>query len=196
MKRRHWLLLLLLLLPLLAAGLVWRARTAPQVGEAIPFAQLPPEEQARRREDAARLREDIKKVARAARSSNRQPFKVVASQQQLNTLLQDSLRTEKFEVRDLRVGLQPEELALQGTVNHKGMDVVVTLTGNVVVEHNKLAFQMKTLRLAGLPAPRNLHQKVETLISQRLNHLLKDVPGQITRVALEQQQLTIEGVPE
>jgi hypothetical protein len=113
-------LLVVLLLAGVAAYYYWRVSTAPRVGEAIPFAQLAPQEKERRRASAQKLTEDFGRVIQEAKRGENKKFVITANEEQLNTLLQDRLNTEKFPVRDLRVGLQFDLLLVQGRVLYKG----------------------------------------------------------------------------
>src|SRR3712207_3318004 len=103
----------------LAVFLIWRANTPPQVGEAIPFERLPPQEKQRRRVEAKKLVNQASDIAKAARRKERKAFQLTATEQQLSTLLQDNLRTGEFPIRNLKVGLDPDRLSLQGRVLYK-----------------------------------------------------------------------------
>ena len=112
---------------LLLVGLyVWqRARTAPQVGE--NFATLSPQQKIERRASVQKLEDDVRQITRAAKNKEQQRFTLTVDEGQLNTLLQDKIDTSKFPIRDLRVGLQPNQLTLQGRIKlqsfrHHGHD--------------------------------------------------------------------------
>ncbi|MDQ3814881.1 MAG: hypothetical protein M3347_13135 [Armatimonadota bacterium] len=180
----------------LAAFLVWRARTPPQVTDSVPFSQLPPVEQQRRREDAKKFTHQVHEIVASARRKEHKPFTLVVTEQQLDTLLQDRVQTDKLAVRDLRVGLEPNQVALQGRIVHKGFEGVVTLSGNIVADNGKLAYRVESLKIGSLFAPSGLKRKIERGASEKLNRLLQNAPGRITSVTVERDNLTIEGVTD
>jgi len=180
----------------LAGFLAWRASTPPRVTDTVPFSQAAPQEQQQRREEAKRFTDQVNEVAASARRKEKKPFTITATEQVLNTLLQDRLDTEKFPVRDLRAGLEPGKVVLQGRVLYKGFDAVATLGGNIVANKGKLEFKADSLQVGGLPAPANWKNKIETTVTEKLNQLLKNAPGRINSVAVEQDKLTIEGVTD
>jgi hypothetical protein len=114
----------------------------------------------------------------------------------LNTILQDRLRTEKFAIRDLRAGLHPERLELQGQVEYKGVNVVATLGGNINVQDGQMVFKADYLKFGGLPAPSKIKEKVESETNKNLNKLLLNVPGRIDRVTIEEGRMSIAGVTD
>lgn len=195
MKNRALLGVLLVVLALagLGAFLFWRARTPPQVTQTVKFSQAPPAEQEKRRDDAQRLIEDVGEVLQSAKRKEHKKFRVVATEEQLNTLLQDRLDTSRFPIRDLSLGLQPDNVAVQGTTDYQGLEVTATMDGAVVVENNRLQYKVKSLRLGGFPAPAKLQNKVEEKISQLLNRA-GPLPGQIESVKIEAGRMIVEGV--
>jgi hypothetical protein len=198
MKNRAFIGVLIIVLALVGLGafLFWRARTPPVVTRAVPFRSAPPAEQERRRAEAQKLVEDVGAVAQAARRKEHKPFRVVATEEQLNTLLQDRIDTSHFPIRDLTLGLKPGRIAAQGTASYSGVETVVTVEGAVQVEDGRLRYQVDSLKLGGLPAPAKLKDKVEREVSQQLNRGLKHAPGQIKTVTVEDGELVVEGVTE
>lgn len=188
--------LLLVVLLLIGGGyLFWRARTATVVGE--DFQKLTPQQQESRRADARKLEEESAEVARRIRKGDRSPFRLVATEQQLNTLLQDRVRTEKFAIKDLRVGLKSERLTLQGTVPYKGLETTATLIGNVSAQNGKIVFNAESLLLGGLvEAPGEWKTKIESQVTKQLNRLLESNKVRIDRATVEEGELIIEGQPE
>lgn len=185
----------LALIVLFIAGsgyLFWRAKTPPTVGE--DFKSLPREEQQRRRNDARKLEEQTSDIVHRVRNGDRKPFRLVATEQQLNTLLQDRIRTDKFALKDLRVGLKSRQLSLQGTVPYKGLETTATLTGDISAQDGRVAFNADQLLIGGLfEAPGNWKKKVESQVTSQLNKLLKNANVNITRAVIEDGQLVIEG---
>lgn len=183
------------LIILLVAGggyLFWRAKTPPRVGE--DFKSLPREEQQRRRTEAQKLEDQTADIVRRVKSGDRKPFRLVATEQQLNTLLQDRIRTDKFALKDLRVGLKPKQLSLQGTVPYKGLETTATLTGDISAQNGRVKFNADKLLIGGLfEAPGDWKEKVEKQVDSQLNKLLSNAKVNITRAAVEEGQLILEG---
>src|SRR5690349_17443524 len=103
----------LILLMVLGGGYVyWRIISPPKVG--TEFAKLSPAEKEERRKDASKLQDSVQDTIRKIKSGDKSPFRLVATENQLNTLLQDRINTDKFPIHDLRVGLADEQLTLQG----------------------------------------------------------------------------------
>jgi hypothetical protein len=172
---------------------VYRAMVPPRVG-GVPFSQLAPETQKERRAEAQKLVEDIEDVARAARKKERKNFSLEVSEEQLNTLLQDRLRTEKFPIDDLRAGLAPGVLTLQGTVKYQGFDVPATLNGTLQAQNGTLDFKIDSLSLSGLPAPGGIKDKAEKAIGGGLQKAFdKDSKARIEKVTIETGKMAVEG---
>lgn len=178
----------------LAAFLFWQARTPPQVGEV--FAQLPPAAQQQRRADAKQFLAQVHGLEDSAHHKDHRPFKLEVTEQTLNTLLQDNLRTEKFQVHDLRAGLAPGQLTLQGRGNYKGLEAVATLIGDVKAQDGKLVYQLDSLKVGGVPAPTEWKTRTQNMVTQKLNDLLNQTPAHIDRVTVAQEKLIIEGVTD
>lgn len=195
LKRFFTVLLLgLLLVTGYAAYRFYQAATPPQVG-GTSFAQLSPQEKTARRKDAQKLTEQIQNVVREAKSGAKKRFKITADENQLNTLLQDRLDTSKFPVRDLRVGLAPQELSLQGRVNYNGFDATGTLSGDISAQNGALNFQAKSLQVQGFSVPK-LQDNAETEINKALHKWSGELPGRIDKVTIEDRKLTIEGTTQ
>lgn len=172
---------------------VWRARTPPSISSSVPLSQLPPQQQQQRRAEARQLETQVQDLAQAAKTHQRQRFELVITSDQLNTLLQDRLKTEKFPISDLRAGIEPERLLVQGKVNFKGFEGVATLGGNVQAQDGKLVYHVESLQIGGLPAPGKWRDKAEKQITEKLNETLAKTPGRIDRVTLEQDKMTVSG---
>ncbi len=192
MKRSSFLPLVLLVVIGASAFFVYKKVTPPQITTSVPFAQLSPPEKTRRRADAQKLTTQIGKVAREIKSGNRKTFRIEASEEQLNTLLQERLDTSKFPVRDLNVGLTPGELAMQGRVLYQGIDATATLTGDVSVKDGKLDFQAADLKLQGFSVG-SLRRRAEKEITRALNKWSEKMPGRLQNVTIEDKKITIEG---
>lgn len=185
--------LALVLLLIVGGGyLFWRVKTPPVVGE--NFKTFSPEEQQRRRDDAKKLEEETADIVRRVKRGDRAPFRLVATEAQLNTLLQDRIRTDKFALRDLRVGLKADELTLQGNVPYEGLETTATLTGNIETHNGRIVFNAHKLLIGGLiEAPKDWKKKVEEQVTEQLGKLLKNADVNVTRAEVEDGQLVIEG---
>ena len=193
MKSRPY-LIAAVVLGALALFLIWRARTPPQVGES--FAQLPPQQQQQRREEVKQLETQVKEIAASARRKEHKPFTLIVTEPQLNTLLQDRLQTDKFPIRNLRAGLHPNLMELQGEVDYKGVNVVATIGGGISAQNGRMVFKADSLKFGGLPAPAKVKKKVESETNKNLNKLLLNAPGKINRVTLQEGKMSIEGVTD
>lgn len=184
----------LILIAVIGAGafFVYKKVTPPQITNSVPFAQLSPQEKTRRRADAQKLTAQVEKVAREIKSGDRKTFRIQATEEQLNTLLQERLDTSKFPVRDLNVGLSPGELAMQGRILYQGIDTTATLTGNVQVKDGKLDFQAADVKVQGFSVG-SLKGKAEKEITRALNQWSETMPGRLENVSVEDQKITIEG---
>jgi hypothetical protein len=185
-----------LLLLILGGGFIfWRFKTPPKVGE--NFKALSPQQKQTRRKDAKKLEEEAADVVRRVKRGDTTPFRLVASEQQLNTLFQDKLRTEKFAIRDLRVGLKPHELSLQGTVPYKGFNATLTLTGDVIAENGKIIFKANDLLIGGLArAPDKWKKKIEKQVTKQLGKLLDNADVKVTNASVENGSLILEGAKQ
>lgn len=186
--------LIVVLLLVIGGYLFWRIKTPPHVAE--NFKELPSAEKQRRRRETQQLEQQVKDVVRSIKAGNKSSFRLEANAEQLNTLVQDRVRTEKFAIHDLRVGLDDNELTLQGIVPFKGMETTATLTGDVKAENGKLKYSVKKFLIGGLfEAPSKWKRKIEDSVEKNLNKLLTNENIHITRAAVEGKKLIIEGEP-
>jgi HAMP domain-containing protein len=169
----------------------WQTRTQPRLGE--DFTRLTPAQKSQRRAEAQQLEGQVRDLAEAAKRHERKPFSIQVSEAQLNTLLQDRLDTSKFPIRQLRAGLSPDLLSLQGRILYKGFDVTVTLQGNITVTGNRLQFKSDSLSVDGFPVG-SLKQKIDREVTQALNRLLQEAPGRVENVTIGDGKMTISGV--
>src|SRR5687768_5544011 len=102
-------LILLCLAPMAAVSFfMWRSNQS-QIG-GTTFKQLPAAEQTKRRENLNQLEEQVKDIARKATEKGKAPFELVITEEDLNTLLQDRVDTNKFPIREPRAGFTPGQL--------------------------------------------------------------------------------------
>jgi hypothetical protein len=188
--------LFVVLLLIIAGGYVfWRIKTPPKIAE--NFKELSPAEQQRRRDAAQQKLSEVEDVIHNIKRGDKSPFKLTASEETLNTLVQDRINTDKFAIHDLRIGLGDNDLTLQGTVPFKGMETTATLSGTVRAENGKLAYRVDRFLLGGLfDAPAKWKKKVERGVNEHLNKLLGGQKINITRAAVENKELVIEGQPQ
>ncbi len=172
----------LLVLLLCGGWFFYRVAFPPRIG-GTPFSQLPPQTQQQRRAAAQQLVQQIEAIARPKRSvanrddakakaqteaQNPEPFVITASEDQLNTLLQDRLRTEKFPVSDLSIGLSQDILSLQGNAKYKGVTWPVTISGALTAQNGALQYNIQSLSVTGLPAPGKLRDQAQKAIENGL----------------------------
>ena len=183
----------IVLLVLVAIGgfVLWRAKTPPTVGE--DFKQLAPTEQAARRDDAKKLQDEVKELARAAKNREKKPFVLRVSEAQMNTLLQDTVRSENAPIKDLRAGISRSGVSVQGQVNYKGFDAVATINGTVEVVENRMKYRVDSLQIGGLPAPSKFKDEAEKQVTENLNKYLAQAPGRISSVAFTDDEMIISG---
>ena len=185
---------LALLVIVLGAGYgVYRSLNPPRVG-GTPFVQLGPAEQMRRRAAARELTDRVNDVARATRHREHKPFQLTATEDQLNTLLQDRLKTRNLPVNNLRVGLEKDRIALQGDANYKGITAPATLYGTLEPYQGGVRLQVQSLTIGGFPAPDKWKDKIETAVTENLDKFFRgEHDAKIDEVKMEAGQLTVSG---
>ena len=181
-----------LLLVVVGGYFAYRAFSGPAAAPRL--ADLPPAERAERRAQAARLTQEVDRVARASRAGERRPFAVTATQDQLNTLLQDKIEVKNSPVTGLSATLQPNSLVLSGRAQYKGLDVPVVINGDLRARDGGLELQVESLTLGGFGAPQNWKDKAQKASSAALEKALgggKNV--RFEAVKIEDQKLTVSG---
>lgn len=188
----------LLLLVLLAGGgyYWWRTHTIAPLKPAKPFSQLPAAEQRRRRAEVKSLKKQIEQIHTSARRHEHKSFELVVSNDELNTLLQDSLSSKNYQVRDVQVEIQSGQVVMQGKVKYHGFDSEVRVAGSIEVEEGKLVFQAKSLTIHDVPVPGDWKNKVESTVTKRLNQQLSAAGVHVEEVITEQGKMTIRGVTD
>ena len=187
-------ILIPLVLLLIIAGGYFAYRKAMGPPPAPRLADLPPKVQAERRADAEDLVRDVDKVARAARKNERAPFNVTATQDQLNTLLQDKIKIKNLPIRDLSAALQPNSIVVSGRAKYNGIKVPVVINGDLKARDGGLDLQIQSLTLGGFSAPSDWKNKAQDAISKALEEALSG--GQKVRfesVEIESEKLTVRG---
>lgn len=182
----------LVLLATVGGFVFWRVRTPPKVGE--DFAKLSPAVQKERRDSAHQLETQVKNLVQSAEQSQRKPFTLAVQDSQLNTMLQDQIRTKNAPIKDIRAGISPAGLALQGTVDYKGFNAVVTMNGTLSTESGKLFYSISSLQIGGFPAPKSLRKNAEKQVARRINKYLARTPGTIQSVEAQDGKFVISGV--
>jgi len=190
MNRRIGCLALLLLC--VATGLFLRSRLAPIGG--TPFSQLSPDEQAARRASAADLTFQLGLLDQEGRNHEHKPFTLTATQDQLNTLLQDRIHTQNLPAHDFRAALHPGQIVLQATVNYKGFDVPATMTGELSATNGTVQMQVDSASVSGLPAPGKVRASLGRHVNDVLGTLVTSRGGHIDSVDVEEGLMTVTGV--
>lgn len=175
--------------------MAWRVIRPPHISDAKPFSQLSKPEKIQRRVDGQKLTTQIDSVTREIRSGARKNFRIEASEDQLNTLLQDRLDTSKFPIRDLYVALSPDEVALQGRANYQGIDATATVSGNITAQKGQLAFEAGRFQIQGFSVG-SLRRKVEKQVTKALNDWSAKMPGRIDSVVVADKKIIIEGTTQ
>lgn len=188
---------LLSLLLLLGGGiyLAYQVQAPPRVGGVL-LKDETPARVTERRAQARALETQVRDLAAQAKRGEHKRFSISATEDELNTLLQDRVKMKNLPVRDLRLGLEANALLMQGVVDYNGMSPVATLQGQVVARNGKIAIDIESLKVGGVPAPGKWRDKIERQITPRLNDALGRVPGRIDRVTIEKGRLTVEGVTD
>ena len=182
------------ILILLVAGgyFAYRQFSGPPVAPRL--ADLPPAQQAERRAEADQLIRKVDEVARAARKNEKSDFKVTATQDQLNTLLQDKIKIKNSPVTGLSAILQPDSLVLSGRAKYNGIKVPVVINGTLSARNGGLNLEIQSLTLGGFSAPSDWKSKAQKVASEAIEKALSD--GQHVRfesVQIESQKLTVTG---
>ncbi len=181
------------LLLFIAGGyFAYRKVTGPPIAPRL--ADLSPQVRAERRAEAEDLVRDVDKVARAARKNERSEFNVTATQDQLNTLLQDKVKIKNLPIRDLSAQLQPNSIVVSGRAKYNGIRVPVVINGDLKAQNGGLQLQIQSLTLGGFSAPSDWQNKAQDAISKALEEALSG--GQKVRfesVEIEREKLTVRG---
>lgn len=168
----------------------WKSQQTPVGGQV--FAKLPATEQQKRREDLKKLEGELGDVAEKAKRHEKAPFSVTFTEENINTFLQDRLRTEKFPIHDPRAGLSPGQLTLEGKADYKGFSAPARLSGNLSVKNGQVTFQADSLTVQGFPVD-SLKDKAESEVNKLLARGLVEADINIESVTIEQGQMTITG---
>ena len=158
------------------------------------LSSLPPKEQAQRRAEAQQLTTAVDEIARAAKKGERRDFTLSATQDQLNTLLQDKLDIKNAPVSDLSAQLQPGQIILSGRAKTNGLSVPAVITGDLKARDGGLVLEINSLKLGGFKAPGKVKQQAQKAASDALEKALSG--GQKLRfgeVKIEREKLTVSG---
>lgn len=185
----------LLVLVALGGGAYWwyRSQTAPRVN-VTPFAQLSKPEQQQRRAKAQGVVKQVETIARASKKGEKKPFEVTLTQDELNTLVQDRLKTKNLPIENPRVGLQNGQLVLEADGNYKGISAPVSVAGTVSAQNDDVAFAIDSLSLGGFPAPGDWKEKVQRAVDDGLKKALREKgTAKIDSVEIGDGNMTIKG---
>ena len=189
---KKFILPFVLILLVIGGTFAYRKFSGPAPAPLI--AKMPPAQQAARRADAETLVTKVDEVARAARKSERSNFEVTATQDQLNTLLQDKIKIKNSPVTGLSATLQPGSLILSGRAKYQGIKVPVVVNGDLKARDGGLDLQIQSLTLGGFNAPSDWKNKMQKVASGAIEEALSN--GQKVRfesVKIENKKLTVTG---
>jgi hypothetical protein len=191
-QRLVWLPLVIILG--LAGLLFFRAMHPPDNVGGTAFSALSPEEQEKRRHDAQTLVKQVENLAKASKNNEHKPFEIVATEDQLNTLIQDRLQTQNLPVHNPRLGLKDGEITLQGDADYKGFSAPATVTGTLDARDGAVAFHVTSIKVGGFPAPSGWGEKVESKVSEALDKGLRGGKnGRIDSIEITDGQLKVSG---
>jgi len=183
------------ILLVLGGGAFWwlQNQRAPRV-HVVSLASLPPQEQQKRRAQAQKALDQVKTIARDAKVGKSKTFELRLTQDELNTLVQDRLQTTNLPLKNPRVGLQSGQLIFEADGTYKGIEAPVSASGIVSAQDGDISFEINSLTLGGLPAPSDLKDKAQRVISDGLKKALKEKgSAKIESVKIGDGTLTIKG---
>lgn len=159
------------------------------------FASLPREEQAKRRVEAQELVKTVENIAKDAKSGQPKNFSVSASEDQLNTLLQDRLRVRNLPIENPQFRITDGSIQLQGQAKYNGFNVPVALTGKPTIKSDgTIDFTVDSLTLSGLPAPGQWKEKAQKAIAEGLPKAFGAAPNvRFNGVELQDGRMTVSG---
>lgn len=184
-----------LALLLLGGGAFWwiQARRAARVS-VTPLAQLSPQERTQKRAQAQSVVEQVKTIARDAKTGRAKPFELRLTQDELNTLVQDRLQVKNLPIQNPRVGLQNGQLIFEGDGNYHGVQAPVSASGTVAAQNGDVSFQIDSLSLGGWPAPSGWKEKAQRAVSDGIHKALKEKgSAKIESVEVGEGTMTIKG---
>lgn len=184
-----------MVLLLVVGGAFWwiGSQRAPRV-HVTPLASLSPQEQQKRRAQAQHAVEQVKAIAQDAKNGTSKEFTLQLTQDELNTLVQDRLTTMNLPLRNPRIGLQNGQLIFEGDGTYKGIEAPISASGTVSAQDGDIAFEIDSLTLGGLPAPSDLKEKAQSVVSDGLKKALKEKgSAKIESVEIGDGTLTIKG---
>lgn len=188
-------LTVLLVLLVIGGGAFWwlQAQRAPRV-HVTPLASLSPQEQKVRRAKAQSVVQQVKTIARDAKSGQKKPFELRLSQDELNTLVQDRLQIKNLPISNPRVGLQNGQMVFEADGTYHGIQAPVSASGTVSAQDGDIAFQIQSLSVGGLPAPSDLQDKAQRAVDDGLKKALKEKgAAKIESVEIGDGTMTIKG---
>ena len=183
-----------MLLAIGGGGYLWyRSQTASRVN-VVPLAQLPKAERQKRRSQAQKVVSEVETIARAAKRGEKKPFELTVSQDDLNTLIQDRLKTKNLPLENPRIGLQNGQLIMEADGKYKGVSGPVSLVGTVKAENGDMSFHVDSLTIVVVSAPREWKEKVQSAVDEGLKKALREKgTTRIDTVTIGDGTLTIRG---
>lgn len=183
------------LLALICGGafLWYRNQSAPRV-TSVPFAKLSKPEQQKRRVQAQNVVKQIETIARDTEAGQKKPFKIVLSQDELNTLLQDRLRAKNLPISNPRIGLQNQQLIVEADGKYKSFSAPVSVVGTVSAKNGDASFLVDSISLGGFPVPGKWKPQLQRAVNDGLRKALEQKgAAQIESVEIGDGTMTIQG---
>ena len=178
------------------AYLWFQSAHAPRV-QVVSLSSLPPQEQHQKRVEAKKVEEQVRAIARDAKTSEKKSFQLVVTQDQLNTLIQERLQTKNLPIANPRVGLQNGQLVFEADATYKGIEAPVSATGTVQAQNGDIAFTLQSLSLGMFPTPNGWKEKAQKAIDDGLKKALKEKgSARIESVGIGDGNLTLKGTTE
>lgn len=160
----------------------------------VQLADLPLQEQQKRRVDAQQLVQQVEAVAKRARTKEPGAFTLSSTGDQLNTLIQDRIRGQNLPITGLGVSLEPGQIVVSGTAKKSGFDVPVALSGTLEAKGGALDFTIQSLTLGGFPAPDAWREKAQKAVGGGLKRAFDQGAGaKFDRVEIERDKITVSG---
>jgi hypothetical protein len=169
---------------------LWNFFNPPQIGE--NFQALSPQQKQQRRAELQQLETQLRGIKETGQRGEKKPFALPITETQLNTLLQDRLNTSKTPLQNVRAGIAPDGITLQGNIQIQNFDAAATIKGTVQARNGQVEFQTQTLQLGGFSVD-SQREKIDREVSRALNKALENAPGAVESIELEQGKIVIRG---
>ena len=172
----------------------WKIYRVFNPSRPTPFASLPIEEQKKRRVEAQTLVEKVETIARDAKSGAKSDFTLEISDDQLNTLLQDRIKSQNLPIRDVSAALEPGTVVLNGNGDYKGFSAPVVMRGTLVAQNGGAVFNVDSLTVAGVSAPEKWKTEIQKAVGEGFEKVINAQNGvRVDSIVIESGKMTIQG---